>query len=306
VVEATAQTLADGKVVAWFQGRSECGPRALGHRSLLADPRLTSMHAYLNGVKGREAFRPFAPSVLAEAVPDWFEVTRSGPSEGGAAVQSPYMSLTLPVLPSRRAQVPAICHIDGSARLQTVREEDDAWYYRLIRAFGLLTGVPMVLNTSFNTLRGEPIVETPVDALRSFLATSGGIELLAMGLFLVRRRPFPLDVAGIDPALCLVRKAEGVLLEEVVCDAETGVARSVRVARGSDDGTPQWVELGGGELDLVVWQLVDGLTPLADVVESVLEVLQEGAEDGDEAFEETDVVEGSLRRLYALQLVHFD
>lgn len=305
VVEATAQLLADGKVVAWFQGRSECGPRALGHRSLLADPRPASIHAYLNGLKGREAFRPFAPSVLAEAVPDWFEVTRSSLSEGDTIIQSPYMSLTLPVLPSRRAQVPSICHVDGSARLQTVQEEDDAWYYRLIRAFSVLTGVPMVLNTSFNTLRGEPIVESPVDALRSFLATSGGIELLAMGSFLVRRRPFPLDVADKDPALCIVRKAEGVLLEEVVCDAETGVARSVRVARGSDDGTPQWVELGGGELDLVVWQLVDGLTPLSDVVEAVIEVLQEGVDDGEEGFEESDVV-FALRRLYALQLVSFD
>lgn len=309
VVEATAQALADGKVAAWFQGRSECGPRALGHRSLLADPRKASTHAYLNGVKGREVFRPFAPSVLAEAVSDWFDVSRTGdtdsPFAGDAAIRSPYMSLTLPVLPSRRAQVPAICHVDGSARLQTVREEDDTWYYRLIRAFCARTGVPMVLNTSFNTLRGEPIVETPVDALRSFLATAGGIDLLAMGPFLVRRSLFPLDVAGLDPALCLVRKAEGVLLEEVVCDAETGVARSVRVARGSDDGTPQWVELGGGELDLVVWQLVDGLSPLADVVEAVLEVLQEGAEEDGESFEEADVV-AALRRLFALQLIYFD
>ncbi len=300
VVEATAQTLADGKVVAWFQGRSECGPRALGHRSLLADPRSASMHAYLNRVKGREAFRPFAPSVLAETVPDWFEVTRSG-----TTIQSPYMSLTLPVLPSRRAQVPAICHVDGSARLQTVREDDDPWYYRLIHAFGILTGVPMVLNTSFNTLRGEPIVESPVDAVRSFLATNGGIELLTMGSFLIRRRPFPVDIENMDPALCIVRKADGVLLEEVVCDAETGISRSVRIARGSDDGTPQWIELVGGELDLVVWQLVDGLTPLADVVEAVRDVLQEGADDGDEGFDETDVV-AALRRLYALQLVFFN
>jgi hypothetical protein len=186
-----------------------------------------------------------------------------------------------------------------------VREDDDPWYYRLIHAFGILTGVPMVLNTSFNTLRGEPIVESPVDAVRSFLATNGGIELLTMGSFLIRRRPFPVDIENMDPALCIVRKADGVLLEEVVCDAETGISRSVRIARGSDDGTPQWIELVGGELDLVVWQLVDGLTPLADVVEAVLDVLQEGADDGDEGFDETDVV-AALRRLYALQLVFFN
>jgi hypothetical protein len=221
------------------------------------------------------------------------------------------MSLTLPVLPARRAEVPAICHVDGSARLQTVREEDNPWYYRLIQAFQKLTGVPMVLNTSFNTLKGEPIVESPWDAVRSFLATAGGIDFLAMGPFVVRRRPFPLDVAeeaaaGIDPALCLVRKTEGVLLEEVVSDTETGIARSVRVARGSEDGSPQWVELAGGELDLVVWQLVDGLSPLADVVEAVLEVLQEDEDrEGEEGFEEEDVV-AALRRLYQLQLIHFE
>ncbi len=302
VVDITARALAEGRVVAWFQGRSECGPRALGDRSLLADPRHPSMHAFLNGVKKREAFRPFAPSVLAEAVPNWFELGTT------TAVQSPYMSLTLPVLPARRAEVPAICHVDGSARLQTVREEDNPWYYRLIQAFQKLTGVPMVLNTSFNTLKGEPIVESPWDAVRSFLATAGGIDFLAMGPFVVRRRPFPLDpeATGVDPALCVVRKTEGVLLEEVVSDAESGIARSVRVARGSEDGTPQWVELAGGELDLVVWQLVDGLSPLADVVEAVLEALQEDEDrEDEEGFEEADVV-AALRRLYQLQLIYFE
>jgi len=305
VVNATAHALADGKIVAWFQGRSECGPRALGHRSLLADPRNASMHAYMNKVKKREAFRPFAPSVLAEAVSDWFEVGFQGkagtlPEEDSS--KSPFMSCTLPVSVSRRNRVPAICHVDGTARLQTVRLDDDLWYYRLLKAFFELTGVPMLLNTSFNTLRAEPIVETPSDAIRSFLATEGAIDMLVMGCFLVKRRPFPLDASNVDYALCVVCKAEGVVLEEVICDAETGSAHSVRVARGSEDGTPQWIELEGGELDLVVWQFVDGFSPIADIMDSVLEHLQD--EENDTGFHEGDVV-ASFRRLYSLQLILF-
>lgn len=126
--------------------------------------------------------------------------------------------------------------------------------------------------------------------------------MLVMGCFLVKRRPFPLDASNVDHALCVVCKAEGVVLEEVICDAETGSAHSVRVARGSEDGTPQWIELEGGELDLVVWQFVDGFSPIADIVDSVLEHLQD--EENDTDFHEGDVV-ASFRRLYSLQLILF-
>lgn len=323
VVEAAVDALTQGEVVAWFQGRSECGPRALGDRSLLADPRAAAVHPFLNRVKHREAFRPFAPSVLAEAAPEWFEGAAApcGP-EGAAAgedgVDSPYMSLTLPVRPARRAAVPAICHVDGSARLQTVREQDNPLYHRLIKAFARRTGVGMVLNTSFNTLPGEPIVETPASAVRSFLATDGGVGLLVLGPFLVRRRPFPTADEGgagsLDPALCVVHRAEGIRLEEVVRDADSGAARSVRVALGSADGTPLWVELAS-ELDLFVLSSVDGITPLEDLVEELVEALEEegdyddgvvgrDADGGDGPVTPAEVT-ASLRRLYDQQLVYF-
>lgn len=313
VVEATVDALTRGEVVAWFQGRSECGPRALGDRSLLADPREAAVHPFLNRVKGREAFRPFAPSVLAEAARDWFEGAAGpeGPGGGGdgGGVDSPYMSLTLPVRPERRGEVPAICHVDGSARLQTVREQDNPWYYRLIQAFARRTGVPMVLNTSFN-IRGEPIVETPAGAVRSFLSTHGGVGLLVLGQFLVRRRPFPAGDAGgagsLDPALCVARRADGILLEEVVRDAGTGVARSVRVALSSEDGRPLWVDLAS-ELDLFVLSSVDGVTPLEDLVEEIVESLEEGGvlEDGEEDRVTPEEVTAAFKRLYDLRLTYF-
>ena len=313
VVEATVDALTQGEVVAWFQGRSECGPRALGARSLLADPRVAAVHPFLNRVKGREAFRPFAPSVLAEAACDWFEGAAGpdGPDgpDGGSGVDSPYMSVTLPVRPERRGEVPAICHVDGSARLQTVREQDNPWYYRLIQAFARRTGVPMVLNTSFN-IRGEPIVESPAGAVRSFLSTHGGVGLLVLGQFLVRRRPFPVGDAGgagsLDPALCVPRRADGILLEEVVRDAGTGVARSVRVAFGSEDGRPLWVDLAS-ELDLFVLSSVDGVTPLEDLVEEIVESLEEdGAlEDGEEDPVTPEEVTAAFKRLYDLRLAYF-
>jgi carbamoyltransferase len=324
VVEATVEALVQGEVVAWFQGRSECGPRALGDRSLLADPRVAAVRPFLNRVKGREAFRPFAPSVLADAAADWFEgaagaATPAAP-EGtggrgdfagvGRGVESPFMSLTLLVRPERRQEVPAICHVDGSARLQTVREEDNPWYHRLLQAFARRTGVPMVLNTSFN-IRGEPIVETPAGAVRSFLSTHGGVGLLVLGHYLVRRRAFPGTGGGgggLDPALCVARKADGILLEEVVRDAGNGVARSVRVALGSDDGRPLWVDLAS-ELDLFVLSSVDGVTPLEDLVEEVVEALEEedgaSGEEGDEEPVTPEEVTASLRRLFEQQLVYF-
>ncbi len=147
-----AKLLSEGKVIAWFQGRSEFGPRALGNRSLLADPRNPNMRDHLNfNVKHREWFRPYAPSVLAEKSKDWFDFDDD----------SPYMLFTMNV--KKPKKVPAITHVDGTARIQTVRKEDNPRYYELIQEFEKITKVPMILNTSLNG-NGEPILETPEDA----------------------------------------------------------------------------------------------------------------------------------------------
>jgi carbamoyltransferase len=162
-----AQYIADGKIVAWFIGASENGPRALGHRSLLADPRDFNKREILNFiVKKREWFRPFAPSVLEEEAPKWF-------SPGDP---SPFMLYTQKVL--KPDLVPAITHIDGTARIQTVSKEMDKDYYQVIKEFYKLTGIPMVINTSFNS-DGEPIVESEEDALNSF-KNNDGIDILVL------------------------------------------------------------------------------------------------------------------------------
>ncbi|MET7737694.1 carbamoyltransferase C-terminal domain-containing protein [Streptomyces sp. NPDC005402] len=161
-----AAALADGLVVGWCQGRMEFGPRALGNRSILADPRDPRMPDKINmHVKFRESWRPFAPSVLADRNAEWFE----------PAIESPYMLIALNVRPDRRESVPAITHVDGTARVQTVTEEANPLYHRLIDCFAGLTGVPMVLNTSLN-VRGEPIARTPEDAIRCF--TESGLDVL--------------------------------------------------------------------------------------------------------------------------------
>jgi carbamoyltransferase len=160
-IPEVAGLLAEHYFVGWFQGGSEMGPRALGHRSMLADPRHPNTRDYLNGtIKHRESFRPYAPSVLSEHTAEWFDLTGD----------SRFMLLVPPVRAERQAQVPAITHTDGTARVQTVHRETDPAYHLLISAFHELTGVPLVLNTSFND-NGEPIVETPEDALRTFRRT---------------------------------------------------------------------------------------------------------------------------------------
>jgi carbamoyltransferase len=168
ITAETAKVLADEKVVGWFQGGSEFGPRALGNRSILADPRKAEMKDLLNArVKHRQAFRPFAPIVLAERASEIFEGDED----------SPFMLLAKRVRPEWKDRIPAIVHVDGTARVQTVRREHNERLYRLLLAFEKLTGVPVLLNTSFN-IRGEPIVETPADAMKCFLST--GIDYLAM------------------------------------------------------------------------------------------------------------------------------
>jgi carbamoyltransferase len=161
-----AEALAGGALVGWFQGRSELGPRALGNRSILADPRDPLVKERLNlRVKGREAFRPFAPAVLETRAGEFFEL--DGPS--------PVM---LRVVRVRDQSLPAITHVDGTARVQTVNRRQNALFHDLIAAFGAVTGVPVLLNTSFNRA-GEPIVETPADAVRTFGTSQ--LDLLVMG-----------------------------------------------------------------------------------------------------------------------------
>jgi carbamoyltransferase len=172
-----AKLLAEGHVIGWFQGRSEFGPRALGNRSILADPRTTQMKEKLNKqVKHRQAFRPFAPVVLAERAQEIFEDHRD----------SPFMLLAEAVRPEWRDRIPAVVHVDGTARVQTIREDQNPVLYRLLKAFDTLTGVPVLLNTSFN-VKGEPIVETPADAINCFLAT--GIDYLILGDVLMQKKP---------------------------------------------------------------------------------------------------------------------
>lgn len=189
VIEATAKDLAAGKAIGWFQGRMEFGPRALGNRSIIADPTNREMQTTLNlKVKYRESFRPFAPSVLREHVTDWFDFNN----------ESPYMLMVAPVTENKRiaadqdmrglfgidklkvsrSQVPAITHVDYSARIQTVDKQTNKKYHDLISKFNELTNVPIVVNTSFN-VRGEPIVCTPEDAFRCFMGTE--IETLVIG-----------------------------------------------------------------------------------------------------------------------------
>jgi carbamoyltransferase len=155
-----AAAIAEGKVVGWFQGRMEWGPRALGNRSILCDPRRADMKALLNAkIKRRESFRPFAPSVLEEEVINWFE-------EDDAV---PFMMQVFQIREKKRALVPAVTHVDGSGRLQTVSAASNPLYHNLIKKFESATGVPMVLNTSFN--ENEPIVCQPAEALDCFLRT---------------------------------------------------------------------------------------------------------------------------------------
>jgi carbamoyltransferase len=170
-----AAAVADGKVVGWFQGRMEWGPRALGNRSIVCDPRRADMKEILNAkIKRRESFRPFAPSVLEEAVSDWFE-------EDDAV---PFMMQVFQIREEKRAVIPAVTHVDGSGRLQTVYQHTNPLYHRLIEAFRDLTGVPMVLNTSFN--ENEPVVCEPVEALDCFLRTR--MDMLVMGEAMLLRR----------------------------------------------------------------------------------------------------------------------
>jgi carbamoyltransferase len=175
VAQRAAAIVADGKILGWFQGRAEWGPRALGNRSIVADPRRADMKDILNRrIKHRESFRPFAPSILAEATGEWFE--KSHPS--------PFMTLAYGVRAEKRGTIPAPTHVDGTGRLQTVTPEANPRYWQLIKEFERLTGVPVVLNTSFND--NEPIVCRPEEALDCFQRTK--MDALVLGDFLITRK----------------------------------------------------------------------------------------------------------------------
>jgi carbamoyltransferase len=211
-VSRAAGDLAAGKALGWFQGRMEFGPRALGNRSILGDARSPSMQSTLNlKIKYRESFRPFAPAVLREDVADWFELE----------ADSPYMLFVADVVKRRRrfmtkeeeamfgiaklnvprSEIPAVTHVDYSARVQTVHRETNPRFHALLSAFKSLTGCPVIVNTSFN-VRGEPIVNTPEDAFRCFMGTE--MESLAVGnCYLVKSEQDPAlrqdYTAGFEP-----------------------------------------------------------------------------------------------------------
>ena len=198
--ETVADLLAEGNVVGWLQGRMEFGPRALGSRSILGDARSPQMQAVMNlKIKFRESFRPFAPSVLQERVHEYFEMRPNEPS--------PYMLLVAPVRSERRvvdeatatasglerrnavrSEIPAITHVDYSARVQTVDQRRNSLYHRLLTTFERKTGCPVIINTSFN-IRGEPIVCTPQEAYRCFLATN--MDALVMGHYVLLKEDQP-------------------------------------------------------------------------------------------------------------------
>ncbi len=180
LVERVVDRLRDGKIVGWVEGRFEWGPRALGHRSILADPRRPDMKDLVNmKIKFREPFRPFAPSVLAERAEEYFvlpEAARHYPAR--------FMQYVVDVRKEKRGAIPAVTHVDGTGRLQTVRKDVSPRYYRLIEAFGQATGVPVVLNTSFN-LKGEPIVNTPQEAFHTF--AHSGMDALVLGDYVIEK-----------------------------------------------------------------------------------------------------------------------
>jgi carbamoyltransferase len=184
LARAAAQEIAAGRILGWFQGRAEWGPRALGNRSIVADPRRPEMKDILNRrIKHREIFRPFAPSILEEATSEYFE--KSYPS--------PFMTLAYAVRPEKRDVIPAPTHVDGTGRLQTVSRQANPRYWNLIREFANLTGVPVVLNTSFND--NEPIVCRPEEAIDCFLRTN--MDALVLGNTLVRKPPSAADAPSV-------------------------------------------------------------------------------------------------------------
>ena len=175
IIKIIVKELSIGNVIGWFQGGMEWGPRALGNRSILGDPRRSDMKEILNiKIKRRESFRPFAPSILREEVSNWFEIDDD----------VPYMSQVFKIKKDKRKEIPSVCHVDGTGRLQTVTHQSNDKYYKLISSFFLETNVPMLLNTSFN--ENEPIVCRPEEAIDTFLRTK--MDVLVLENWLIKRK----------------------------------------------------------------------------------------------------------------------
>jgi len=320
LVRMTAEVVAGGSVVAWWQGRSEAGPRALGHRTLLADPRNATMVAHINSnVKGREAFRPFAPSVLAEEASNWFDGIAPFHPETDSEVKwglkghvSPYMSLTVHVKEGLWDKIPAVTHVDGTSRLQSVMEQDEPLYYRLIKAFFKLTGVPMVLNTSFNTIKSEPITESPSDGVRSFLHARGSIAMLVMGKYMVRRRECPLKTEQTNAYSRVPLSAGPFVLETSESVSQDGfrdvsrvriqMASSVMSCDTKDQG---WIALTD-DLEAEILTNCNGENSVEDIISQLVSEGQ-GGEEEEEWGEEVSVqdVVDRLTRLYTECLISY-
>lgn len=313
-LEFAVQEIQSGGVVAWYQDRSEMGPRALGHRSILADPRKKGLVRFINEhVKKRESFRPFAPSVLEEHAADWFELGDTSRD----ANKSPYMSLTAIVKQEKRSKIPAVTHVDGSSRLQTVTPESEPLYHKLISRFHELTGVPMILNTSFNTIPSEPIVETPRDAIRSFLSSMGSIEMLIMGDWLIKRKK-----PNLQTLLGEVDKKEEMLLREPICprragpstfqttfEAREGVMEREEVetvtkirmpARPMHHSKNEWFETMD-ELEGELLSVCDGETTFNEILAQYTMMDDDGGSMSEEKLEETEmIVQNIVHRLVRL------
>jgi carbamoyltransferase len=266
---AAAHFLADGKVIGWVQGRSEFGPRALGNRSIVADPRPAANMARINRmIKKREGYRPFAPSVLEQHAGEYFEMPERTPA-------LPYMTCVVPVRSDKRALLGAVTHVDGSARVQTVTRQQNERYYRLIEAFGARTGVPVVLNTSFNN-NAEPIVDTIDEAVACYLTT--GLDVLVVGDCVVTRRQAGAS-AYEKMALCV---PETVALRDVDACVERGRRERyaelyVRTSRGRCrrvSGAARRVVLGA-QPDLSLGALLDAMNIAAAERAPLIDELRE-------------------------------
>jgi len=192
IAEEAAALLAEDKILGWFQGRMEFGPRALGGRSIIASPLHAQMQAKLNDIKDREDFRPVAPVVIEEKAHEWFVTGRSTASgkdglaeETRLGLPAPFMLFIFDVRPDKADRIPAVRHVDGTARVQTINRSQNPRYYDVIRAFERRTGVPVLINTSFNT-RGEPIVCTPRDAVECFWTSP--LDALVIGSYLLEKK----------------------------------------------------------------------------------------------------------------------
>jgi carbamoyltransferase len=225
--KAAAELLAAGKIIGWAQGRSEYGPRALGNRSILADPRPAENKEIINSmVKKREGFRPFAPAVLEEEASRYFVLSGD----------APFMTFVVPVQPDKRALLGAVCHVDGTARVQTVSRATNETFWRLIREFQLRTELPVLLNTSFNN-NAEPIVDTAEDALVCFLTT--GLDALVIGDVLIERRPPVID----DHRTLIPRLPKHVWLTRThrpkISDTEPEIVHELRLTTGPRAGVSE-------------------------------------------------------------------